>query len=280
MTMEVQDFILSQKDYEKSINGQSSAALKQELLTLEVRRVVHQNKDPKVKAVISQQLEEDWGEKVENEYIAALAAATTPEQRNNLAEEFEGPEISMEESAREFDQLQLTPAERAQEHAEIDRAASELSPWQAEQVEVGSRIRMLELELIARRIKEWSQDEAASALAKPQALSKPAIADVLSKYRSPLKVAIAEQLLKIRRPTYLLVCRGLDKHDRDKLPPGWTKNTNYSLFVQVFTDKSRKHLVESEISKVWTDLRRWNLLPPRSPRVSSSFYSPVTFHSK
>ena len=64
MTMEVQDFILSQKDYEKSINGQSSAALKQELLTLEVRRVVHQNKDPKVKAVISQQLEEDWERKL------------------------------------------------------------------------------------------------------------------------------------------------------------------------------------------------------------------------
>ena len=152
----------------------------------------------------------------------------------------------MEESAREFDQLQLTPAERAQEHAEIDRAASELSPWQAEQVEVGSRIRMLELELIARRIKEWSQDEAASALAKPQALSKPAIADVLSKYRSPLKVAIAEQLLNIRRPTYLLVCRGLDKHDRDKLPPGWTKNTNYSLFVQVFTDS---------LESIWSRVR-------------------------
>ena len=273
---------LKAQDYTKWVETQSTEALEKELSTLELRRAVLQNTAPEMESSMEQQTGEDWTEEWAKNYNAEMAAATTLEEKKKIQEEYEGPrydEITESRLAQEAAELLAQPASL---EAGIDTAESEMPSWLAEQVEVTQRLEAVRRELIARRIQKMSKGKAASTLAGAEKLTKPSVADRLSKYRSKLKLAIAEQLLlKTRRPTYLEVCRGLDRDGKVKIPASWKKYpTDSSLFVPIYTDKSRKHLVENVIYKVWADLRQWGLLPPRTPRFPRTSHSPITLRSK
>jgi hypothetical protein len=123
-------------------------------------------------------------------------------------------------------------------------------------------------------------DLAISKAANQQKLSKISVADLLSKYRSPLTWAIASKTLSIPQVTYRKVCNALDKDTKLELPPKWKKFLAGDLFVQVLTDKSRKHVLEKEIDKVWAHMRQWGYPPDRPTRSLLPPDSPVTLHSK
>jgi DNA-directed RNA polymerase subunit F len=150
---------LKERDYRNWVEGQSTEALEKELSTLELRRTVLQNMDPEMEAEMTQEEQEEWA----MEYRAKLAAAR-PEERKAIVEEYEGPDIDESTSQRIAEQLMIKPEKRAQPQAEIGPSESEIPSWISERVELNLHIRIVDLELYARRNQELSKGQAASAL--------------------------------------------------------------------------------------------------------------------
>ncbi len=86
---------------------------------------------------------------------------------------------------------------------------------------------------------------------------------LLLKYRSQLKRAILIQLAQNPRATDLEICRGLDADGSVELPQGWRGKSTDRGFLDAYSDASRRHNVETAISRVRRDLRQQGLLSKR-----------------
>ena len=168
MTEQNPDSNPKEQDDEKWVEGQSTVALKEELRTLELRRIILQNKDPEIAAQMSQQGGEDWAEEWITSYNAEMAAATTAEEEERIRTKYEGDKIDVETAKLILEQLDKEDEERGLLQAGIVPAGLGAPPWLAERLEVNLQIDAVRRELTARRIQELLKGETASALVGAQ----------------------------------------------------------------------------------------------------------------